>query len=47
MPSRLIGRFRAARDHHVGIAERDQPRRIADRMRAGRAGGDDRMVRAP
>ena len=38
-------RFRAARHHHVGIAERDQARRVADRVRAGRAGGHDRMVR--
>ena len=38
-------RFGAARHHHVGIAERDQPRRVADRVRAGRAGGDDRVVR--
>ena len=36
----------AAGDHHVGIAERDQPAGVADRMRAGRAGGHDRMVRA-
>ena len=39
------GAFGAARDHHVGIAQHDQPRRIADGMGAGRAGGDDRMVR--
>ena len=38
-------RFRAARHHHVGVAERDQARGIADRVRAGRAGGDDRVVR--
>ena len=35
----------SARHHHVGIVELDQPRRVADRMRAGRAGGDDRVVR--
>ena len=39
-------RFRAAGDHHVGVVERDQPRRVADRMRAGRAGRDDRVVGA-
>ena len=39
-------RFRAARHHHVGIAERDQAAGIADRVRAGRAGGDDRAVGA-
>jgi len=38
-------RFGAARHHHVGIAQRDQPRGVADRMRAGRAGGHDRVVR--
>ena len=35
----------AARDHHVGVAERDQPRRVADRVGAGRAGGHHRVVR--
>ena len=39
-------RFRAPRQHHVRIAESDEPRGIADGMRAGRASGDDRMVRA-
>ena len=38
-------RFRAARHHHVGVAERDQPRGVADGMRPGRAGGHHRMVR--
>ena len=37
-------RFGAARDHHVGVAERDQPPGVADRVRAGRAGGDDGVV---
>ena len=39
-------RFGAAGDHHVGIAQRDQPRGVADGVRAGRAGGDDGVVRA-
>ena len=39
-------RLGAAGDHHVGVVERDQPRRVADRVRAGRAGRDDRVVRA-
>ncbi|PAV74279.1 hypothetical protein WR25_27087 [Diploscapter pachys] len=38
--------FRTARQHDVGIVVADHPRGIADRMRAGRAGGDDRVVRA-
>ncbi len=38
-------RFRAAGHHHVGVAEHDQPRRVADGVRAGRAGRDDRVVR--
>ena len=38
------GRLRAAGDHHVGIVECDQPRGIADGVRAGRAGGDHGMV---
>ena len=38
-------RFRAACDHHVGIAEDDQPCGIADGMRAGRTGRHDGMVR--
>ena len=36
--------FRAAGDHHVGIAPHDQPRRIADRVHAGGAGGHHRVV---
>ena len=39
-------RFGAARHHHIGVAERDQPPGVADRVRAGRAGGDHRMVGA-
>ena len=38
--------FGAAGEHDVGIVHRDHPRRVADRMGAGRAGGDDRMVGA-
>jgi hypothetical protein len=38
--------FGAARQHDLGIAERDHAGRIADRMRTGRASGDDGMVRA-
>ncbi len=37
-------RFRAAGHHYVGIAESDQPRRIADGMGAGGAGRNDRMI---
>ena len=37
--------FRTAGDHHVSCAVPDQTRGVADRMRAGRTGGDDRMVR--
>ena len=37
-------RFRSARDHHVGIPERDQATGIADRVRAGGTRGDDRMI---
>ena len=40
---RVLG---AAGQHHVGIVHRDHPRRVADRMGAGRAGGDDRVVGA-
>ncbi|MCY1172102.1 hypothetical protein D9M73_122310 [compost metagenome] len=36
----------AARQHHIGIVHRDHPRGVADRMRAGRASGDDGMVGA-
>ena len=38
-------RLGAARDHHVGVAKRDHAAGVADRMRAGRAGGDHRMIR--
>ena len=38
-------RFGAARHHHVGVAERDQAAGVADRVRAGRAGRDDGVVR--
>ena len=41
---RADGRFRAAGEHDVGVVHRDHPRRIADRVGAGRAGGDHRMV---
>ena len=40
------GRFRATCQHDVGIVHRDHPRCVPDRMRSGRAGGDDRVVRA-
>ena len=36
----------AARDHDVRVAQPDQPRGVADRMRAGRAGGDHGMIGA-
>ena len=36
--------FRATGDHHVGIAQRDQPAGIADRMRAGRARRHDGVI---
>src|SRR6516164_842038 len=37
-------RLGAATHHHIGIVEHNQPRGIADRMRAGRASGHDRLV---
>ena len=40
------GRFGAARDHDIGIVERDDAGRIADGVRARRAGRDHRVVRA-
>ena len=43
---RADGRFGAAGQHDVGIVVLDHPRRVADRMGAGRAGGDHRMVGA-
>ena len=36
----------AAREHDVGIVHRDHPGGVADRMGAGRAGGDDSMIGA-
>src|SRR4029079_842348 len=39
------GRLRHAREHHIGIAERDKSGSIADGMRAGRACRDHGMVR--
>jgi hypothetical protein len=36
----------AAGDHHVGIAVLDQPRRLADAVQPGGAGGHDGEVRA-
>ena len=38
--------LRAAGEHGVGVAALDQLGRLADRVRAGRAGRDDRVVRA-
>ena len=43
---RVDRRLGTARDHDVGVAERDQPGRVADRVNAGGAGGDDAVVRA-
>ena len=37
-------RLAAARDHHIGIVQRDQAGRVADGMRPGRASRDHRMV---
>ena len=42
----MHARLRPAGEHGVGIAALDQLRGLADRMRAGRAGRDDRVVRA-
>ena len=39
-------RLRAAREHRVGVAALDHLGRLADRVRARRAGGDDRVVGA-
>ena len=39
-------RFGTTRHHDVGVIERDEARRVADRVRAGGAGGDHRMVGA-
>ena len=38
-------RFRTARDHHIRVAELDQPRGVANRMGTGGTGGDNRVVR--
>ena len=37
-------RLGATRDHHIRVAVLDQPRPVADRMRAGRAGRHHGMV---
>ena len=39
-------RFGAARDHHIRVAQRNQPPGVADRMGAGRTRGHDRMIGA-
>src|SRR3546814_10210740 len=46
-PDRADRRFGAASQPDVGIAVLDPARRVADRMGAGRTGGDARMVRPP
>ncbi len=38
-------RFRAARHHHVGVAKGDEPRGVADGVRAGGAGRHHRVIR--
>ena len=43
---RVDARLGAAREHRVGVAALDHLRRLADRVRAGRAGRDRRVVRA-
>jgi hypothetical protein len=43
---RMHGCLRAAREHGIGVAALDQLCALADRVRSGRAGGDDRVVRA-
>ena len=43
---RVHARLGAAGDHRVGVAALDQLGRLADRVRAGRAGGDDGVVGA-
>jgi len=42
---RIDRALRTARQHDVGVVVADHPRRVADRMRTGRTGGDDRMIR--
>ncbi len=37
-------RFGTTRHHDIGVSERDQPRRVTDRMRARRAGRHHRVV---
>ena len=43
---RRHGRFRTARDHHVGVAVFDQAAGRADAVQARGTGGDDRQIRA-
>ena len=38
-------RLGAAAHHDIGVVQHDEARRVADRMRAGRAGGHDGVVR--
>ena len=42
---RVDAALRPAREHGVGVAAPDQLGALADRVRPGRAGGDDRVVR--
>ena len=49
-PARISGCMQAsvaAGEHRVGVAAPDDLGSLADRVRAGRAGGDGRVVRAP
>ena len=46
MPISQIGASAPPAHHHVRVVERDEPRRVADGVRARGAGGDDRVVRA-
>ena len=41
-----MARLGAAADHRVRVSALDQPERVADGVRAGRAGGRDRRVRS-
>ena len=43
---RMDARLGAAGEHRVGVAAADELGALADRVRAGRAGRDDRVVRA-
>ena len=45
-PDRADRAFRTARQHDVGVVHHDHARGVADRMHAGRACGDDRVVGA-